>query len=749
MKNIDMKMHVRGKSQYIDDLPTRERLLHGAIFTSPIAKGKLISLDVSKALDAEGVAGVLTAKDIPGINQIGHILKDQPLLAEEDLEFIGQPIALVVAETRKLAYKALNLIKIETEELTPILDPREAYKKRQVFGEPKVMILGNIERTWKKCDFIVEGKVESGGQEHFYLETQSALSEPIEGGSIKVYAGVQSPGTFHQHIADILGLPMHKIELEIRRLGGAFGGKEGCATWTSLSALAAYNLDRPVKIVLSREEDIKTTGKRHPTSTDYKLGLTKDGEIIAYEITIYQDGGCYADLSLPVIGRTLLHVCNSYKVPNFKGTAISCKTNTPANTAFRGFGVPQGVFVMESAIYKAAEVMGIEPTVIQRKNLLIEKDELPYGMKVENCNAELCWNTLDKKYNIKQRIADFNKYNNEHVTTKKGIYTIPLCYGIAFTQVAMNQAGALVHLYLDGSVGISTGAVEMGQGVNMKIKLIAANCFSIAPDRIKIETTNSTRVANASPTSASTGADLNGMATQLACKKLLERLKKVAAEKLNHSDTNKISIRNETIFINDKQTEYTWKQLINDAHMSRTDLSCHAFYAPPGLYFDAATQKGRPYSYHSYGTSVTEVTIDCLTGTYEINSIDVVHDIGKSISIDIDKGQFEGGIIQGIGWATIENLVFDDKTGKLLTGTNSYKIPDIKFMSGKINLDFLKNVNNPYAVNNSKAVGEPPFVHGIGAYFAILNALKAASPKTKDMPSLPITPEKTFMYMYT
>ncbi len=746
MKNTDMKMHLQGKSQYVDDLPTREGTLHSAIFGSTVAKAKILKVDISKAENASGVVKVFTYKDVPGANQIGHIIQDQPLLAEDYVQFIGQPIALVVAETRRQAFMALKLIDVDFEEEKPIVDSREAYINNEIHGKPMVMTLGNTDSVWDQCDYVFEGRADSAGQEHFYFETQSSLAEPIEGGRMKVSCSAQAPSGYQHHVADVLGISMNKVEIEIRRLGGGFGGKEGCAVWAALPSVAAYVLDRPVKLVLSRHEDITTTGKRHPYSSDYKIGFDKNYKILGYEFTMYQNAGAFADISLPVLGRSILHAVNTYKVPNFKGKAISCKTNIVPNTAFRGFGVPQAVFLMESAIFNSALKMNVNPTVIQKVNLLEEECQLPYKMKVEFCNARLCWNTLDKKYNIDKRIEAVNKYNNINTETKKGIYVLPVCFGISFVQTSLNQAGALVHIYTDGSVGISSGAVEMGQGVNMKILLIAARTLSISPDKIKIETTNSTRIANASPTSASTGADLNGMAVHKACIALVTRLKEFAEKELCIGIAENIHIKDGRIFINDKPSAYTWERLVKEAYMSRIDLSCHEFYAPPQLHWNAEKMEGQPYTYHSYGTSITEVTLDCLRGTYEIDSIEVVHDIGKSISEDIDLGQFEGGIIQGLGWSTMEQLVFADD-GRCLSVTSAYKMPDIKYIPKKLTIDFIENLKNPYAVCNSKAVGEPPFIHGIGACFALMNALHAVK-KSDKMLSIPLTPEKAFMYMY-
>lgn len=563
---------------------------------------------------------------------------------------------------------------------------------------------------------------------------------------MKVCASVQSPGAFQRHVADVLGVPMHKIEIEIRRLGGGFGGKESTAVWVTAPAIAAKILNRPVKMVLTRNEDIATTGKRHPFSFDYKIGLDAEGNILAYEVDLYQQAGACTDISLAVLERSFLHTTGSYRIPNTRITAVSCRTNIPPNNAFRGFGVPQAAFGIESALRHAAEIMEIDMNLIKKRNLLRDGDFFPYGMQLEKSNAVRCWEELDKRCNFEKRIKTVETYNRKNKDTKRGIAIIPVCFGISFSQTVLNQASSLVNVYIDGSVSVSTGAVEMGQGVNTKIALIAAQSFSISKDKVRIDTTNTSRIPNASPTSASTGTDLNGMATKMACEEILKRLKIFAAKRINHNNPENISIRNEMVYLRSSKTDYRWEQLIKDAYWDRTDLSCHSYYATPNIYMDREINKGHPFAYYTYGTSVTEVLMDCVRGTYDIESIDVVHDVDTPISSSIDKGQIEGAIIQSMGWSTIEQMHYG-KSGKVLTGVNSYKIPDIKFCPKKFNVYLLKNSCNPFAVCNSKAVGEPPLIHGIGAYFAILNALRNIR-TDKPIHSLPLPPEKVFMYIH-
>jgi len=510
--------------------------------------------------------------------------------------------------------------------------------------------------------------------------------------------------------------------------------------------MAAFILKRPVKLVLGRNEDIATSGKRHAYEYDYKLGLDENGNILAYEIVLYQHAGAMADISLPVLGRSFLHVTGSYRVPNIRVTGLSCRTNIPPNNAFRGFGVPQGTFSIEAALTHAAEVIGVDAEILKRRNILVDGDTLPYGVTLSETNAERCWNALDEKVGIASRRAAVAEYNRAHTETRKGLAVTPVCFGISFAQTALNQASSLVNIYVDGSVSVSTGAVEMGQGVNTKIQLIAARTLGVDASRVRVDSTNTSRIPNASPTSASTGADMNGMATRHACERLYHRLQRFAAQHLGHGNPESISIRDGVVFIADKPTDLGWNKLIAAAQWARTDLSEHAFYATPNLHYDIEKERGRPFAYYAYGTSITEVTVDCVRGSYTIDAIDVVHDVGESLSVPVDMGQVEGAVVQGMGWATIEQIHYAPN-GRVLTGVSAYNIPDIKFIPKHFAVSLLPDSRNPFAVCNSKAIGEPPFIHGLGAYFAILDALRSVS-RDRKPPSLPLTPEKVFMYIH-
>nr|VFK21365.1 MAG: xanthine dehydrogenase, molybdenum binding subunit apoprotein [Candidatus Kentron sp. LPFa] len=745
MKNIDIALHVRGESRFVNDMRLPDDALHGAVLSSPIAHGRFSEPDVTAARGMAGIHGVFTARDIPGKNRIGSIA-DDPLLADGEVVYVGQPIAIVVGESAELARAAAQKIAIAFQALPAIFDAREAHAQGQLIVPSVTSSLGNTEDVWEGCDVVVEGVAESGAQEHVYLETQGAIACPTESGGLRVTSSTQSPKTVQSAIATVLGIPMHRIEVDVARLGGGFGGKEEQASlWAAAATLAAFKLKRPVKLVLHRDEDIRMTGKRHPYSSDFKIGLAHDGRILAYEATFYQDAGAIADLSASVLERSLLQATGSYFIPNVKLTGFSCRTNLPSNTAFRGFGAPQSVFVLESAICKAAAKMGVEPAFIQKRNLLRDGDEFHYGMKVANSQAYPCWEKAEKTYGLAEIHRNARAFNGKHPLWKKGISMIPICHGVAFEKaIFLNQASALVHIYSDGSVSISTGAIEMGQGVNMKMRRVAAYLFSLPLEKIKIESTNTTRVANSSPTASSFTADLNGNATRLACLEILARLEEFAARRLGAQRTDEIEIREGAVYLQG-EPKLTWEELILDAYLDRINLSAQAHYATPNVHFDKDQDKGEYFAYYVFGVAIVEATVDCLRGTYRIDSVKVAHDLGQSLDPAIDLGQIEGGVVQGLGWATMEEIMHDEK-GCLISDTlATYKVPDIHFAPREIRASFLENTENPLGIFNSKAIGEPPFLYGIGAYFAILQAMQAYRPDLQMKFSLPMTPEKVLV----
>jgi xanthine dehydrogenase large subunit len=748
MKNIDSYTHTRGESIYLDDIPLTAGTLFGAVYGSPVAHGKILKLDTSEAEAMEEVVRVFTYKDIPGKNQIGGIVPDEPLLAEHEVHFDGMPVAFVVATSTEAAQAAVKKIKIEIEKLPVITDARIAKENGSLIIPPRTFKLGDSQAAFENCVHVFKGTADTNGQEHLYIETQGAYALPAENNAIKVYSSTQGPTAVQRHMAAVLGIPMHRLEIDVIRLGGGFGGKEDQATpWAIFCALGTYHLKKPVKYCLHRMEDMRMTGKRNPYTSDFKIGLNADLKITAYEAEFYQNAGAAADLSPAVLERTLFHCNNSYFIPNVTATAYCCRTNLPPNTAFRGFGGPQGMFVIEAAIAKAAEALGIPASEIQHKNLLRSGDEFPYGQKAE-AEAVPCWEKAASLYDIENIRNEISLFNATNSLLKKAVSFMPICFGISFTKTLMNQARALVHVYMDGSVNVSTGAVEMGQGVNTKMLQVAATIFSIAPEKVKINSTNTYRVANTSPSAASATADLNGKAVQIACEKILARLKDSAAEILK-CDVALIQVKDEKIWVDDKLSELSWNDLVIATYLKRISLSEHGHYSTPGIHFDPVKEKGHPFAYHVYGTAITTVTVDCLRGIYEVDAVKLVHDFGTTMNPIVDRGQIEGGLVQGIGWMTMEEIVYDSEGHLRSNALSTYKVPDIYAVPRQVDLHFLQTLNDNLAIFRSKAVGEPPLMYGIGTYFALRNAIKAFNPNSDIGYAAPMTPEKVLMGLYS
>lgn len=744
MKHVDAPLHVRGESLYVDDQPAPEGMLQAAIFYSPIAHGKILNLDFSAAKKLEGVHRILVHSDIPGENQIGAIIQDEPALAIDEVHFIGHPIALVIADTADIAREGAKLCMAEFKEYKPIVNAREAHAKGHFIGTPRTFSLGDVDKAWSQCYVIAEGECEIAGQEHLYLETNRTRAVPNED-RIILYSSTQSPYAVQKTAASVLGLPEHKIEVDVKRLGGGFGGKEDQATlWACLAALGAYHMRRPVELVLNRVDDMLMTGKRHPYSADFRIGTDKNGKILAYECWMFQNSGSAADLSTAVLERSLFHATNSYFVPNARIYAAACRTNLHPHTAFRGFGGPQAMFVMESAISAIATKLEMPREEIQEHNLLKKGDAFPYGQLAEEDQAPKLWKKAMESFDYKSRLKKVKTYNKNNFDSKKGLALMPITFGISFTKTFFNQASALVHIYTDGSLSISTGGIEMGQGVSTNMMHFAAREFGISVDRIRIESTNTTRIANMSPSAASSTSDLNGNATILASKQIRERLFRFAVEEIPDATLENLTLRDGFLFV-DKQQSWSWEQLVSNAYFNRIGLSAHGFYATPNVYFDTDKEEGRPFAYHVYGTAITEVTVDCLRGSYDIDWVGVAHGLGRPINPVVDLGQIEGALAQGIGWMTLEELAYDE-TGRLSShALSTYKAPDV-YSAPDIEVKMVVE-DNPVGPHGSKAVGEPPLMYGIGAYFAIRDAMLSFSNQVYEF-NAPLTPEKVLMGLH-
>jgi xanthine dehydrogenase large subunit len=749
VKHIDSLLHVRGESQYVDDVPPPPEMLHAAVAGSPTAHGIITRLDTAAARAAPGVVAVLTAADIPGVNRFGPIIKDEELLVDSEVCFIGHPITLVVARTAHQARQARDLVEVEIDELPVVVDPREAFANGDLIHPPRTMAAGDVAATWGECDVVVKGRCEIGGQEHLYLETQRARAVPGEDGAMRVFSSTQGPAAVQHVVAAVLGRPMHKVEVDVKRLGGGFGGKEDQAThWAAMAALAAARLGAPVELVLNRLDDIRMTGKRHPYSADFRIGLTADGKILAYEATFYQNSGAFADLSPPVLARTLFHGTNAYYIPNVRLSAAPCRTNLQPHTAFRGFGGPQGMYVIEAAIAKAADIMGIDAAVIQRANLLRDGDVFHYGQVVERCRAERTWDELGAAFGvdrIRQRVAEHNRRN---FAVKKGCALMPVCFGISFTKSHLNQGNALVHVYADGSVSVTTGGIEMGQGISSNVASVVASTFGISRQRVRVESTNTTRVANMSPSAASATTDLNGNAAIVAVESILDGMRDVAAVELRASDPDAVTVADEQVQVGGKPAGMSWTDLVGLTYRARRRLSAHGYYTTPGIHYDEEREHGHPFAYHVYGSAVFEVTVDCLRGTYAVDQVKIVHDLGRTINPTVDRGQVEGGLAQGMGWMTMEDLQWDAQGRCLSHALSTYKAPDVYFMPDDMAVRFLEPEDNPHGPLGAKAVGEPPLMYGIGVFFALRNAMQAFRPGADLTLDTPMTPERLLLALH-
>ncbi len=749
-RNPDSILNVLGKTTYIDDVPETQDMLHAAIVPSPSAHGRYSGLDTSAALAYAPGVRVLVASDVPGLNELSTSIPDEPMLATGTWHYRGEVLALVLAPSRSVARRAAALIRIEErQDLPVIVDPRVAFQHGDIIMTSRTQRMGDPEAAYKECDVVLSGRVESGGQEHVYLETQGAIAWPEDSGGVRLLSGTQSPSGVQAIVARILGVPMNLVEVETRRLGGAFGGKEDQASgWAALAALGAVKTGRPVKLYLNRRDDMTSTGKRHPYSSDFKIGLKKDGTILAFEADYYQNAGAATDLSPAILPRTLFHAAGAYHIPNVRATGTMCRTNLVPFTAFRGFGGPQGLFVIESAIEKAARALGMDRTDIQRKNLLSEGDVSHYGMQMLDVRAKATFDRCLEKADWSKLRADMAAYNATHKASKRGAAAFPQCFGISFTKIMLNQGGSLVHVYNDGSVSVSTGAIEMGQGVGRKIAIVTARTLGAPEPLVRVESTRTTTVANTVATAASSGADINAMAAQVASIEIRKRLAAIAAERLGVA-VDSIRISDGRVSVADsngtRETDLTFASLAGMAYERRIDLSAHGFYATPGLHYDMKTEQGTPFLYHVYGCAIVTATLDVVRGTYQFDDAIIVHDIAESIDPLVDLGQIEGAFAQGLGWAALEELKFDE-TGRLLADTlSTYKLPDAHFMP-RMDVEFYTRPN-PLVVANSKAVGEPPLMYGIAGYFAVIDALHAVHPEAPSFYDLPMTPEKAMAFI--
>ena len=747
-------LHVTGGATFTDDMPELAGTLYAALIMSPVAHGELIGdgIDRDAILKEHGVVAVYTAKDIPGENNCGPIVHDDPFLAVGKVEFLGQAVAVVVAREMLYAREAAHKAKVLVKELPPILTIDEAMAAKSFVMPAKGITRGNASEAIAKAPRKVKGSTETGQQEQFYMEGQITYAVPREDGQLTLYSSTQHPDGNQREAAAALNLSTNDVEVICRRMGGGFGGKEGNASIFSQSAaLAAFKLQKPVKLRVNRDDDMMITGKRHDFRIDYEVGYDDEGRILGADITLLSRCGYSTDYSGPVNDRACLHIDNCYYIPNLKLISHRCKTNTQSATAFRGFGGPQGMFGIETIIEQIANDIGKDPLDVRMLNIYQDPAVsgnpatmvTQYGQTIADWVGDKVITQVASEAKYRERRDSVNAFNKVNKRRKRGLALVPLKFGISFTATMLNQGGALLNIYMDGSVSVNHGGTEMGQGLNTKMAQVCADGLGIDLSYVRVTGTDTQKVPNASATSASSGADINGAAIMNATAQMRARLAPVAANMLGCKDTE-VNFANSMAHGGGKSVE--WTAVAKQAWLDRVGLSVAGFYMTPEIKYDFATLTGHAFYYYCYGASVSEVEIDTRTGEWWLKAVDIVHDAGKSINPAIDKGQIEGGYVQGMGWLTMEECIWDKK-GKFLThGPSTYKIPVAGDIPEHFNVTLFDGSNLKPTPFNSKAVGEPPLMLALSTFFALRDAVSAsANHQTVVHMSAPATPEKILM----
>ncbi|MBA3479686.1 MAG: xanthine dehydrogenase molybdopterin binding subunit [Lautropia sp.] len=736
-------LHVSGEAAYVDDLPELAGTLHAALGLSPVARGRILTLDLDLIRSRPGVVAVLTADDVPGVNDCGPIVHDDPIFASphEEIRYLGQPVFAVVAGSRdaarRAAARAADALDVET--LTPVLTPQQAHAAQQ-YVLPAMHLVrssrdGGAQAAIAAAPHRLRDTFFVGGQEQFYLEGQISYAIPRENGEMLVHCSTQHPTEMQHLVARALGCPAHQVQVVCRRMGGGFGGKESqSAMFACVAALAAARLGRPVKLRLDRDDDFLITGRRHCFWYEYDVGYDQDGRLHGADITMVSRAGHSADLSGPVMTRALCHVDNAYWLPDVAAHGYSARTNTQSNTAFRGFGGPQGAIAIENILDSIARRLGKDPLDVRRLNFYDrhERNVTPYGQVIADNIIHELTAELEDSSDYRARREEIARFNRQSAVLKRGIALAPLKFGISFNVKHFNQAGALVHVYNDGSILVNHGGTEMGQGLNTKVAQVVAHELGVGFESVRVSATDTQKVANTSATAASTGADLNGKAAQDAARQIRERLAACAAA-LYGGAPAEVRFANDLVQVNGRQLAFC--ALVAQAYMERVQLWSDGFYATPGLSWDRDAMKGNPFYYFAYGAAVSEVVIDILTGEWKLLRADILQDAGKSLNPAVDIGQIEGAFIQGMGWLTMEELVWHPQTGKLDThAPSTYKIPTANDCPPVFNVRMFNAENAQDSIHRSKAVGEPPLLLPFSVFFAIRDAISAAGGHRLDPP---------------
>ncbi|MFC3606242.1 xanthine dehydrogenase molybdopterin binding subunit [Stutzerimonas tarimensis] len=744
VKHESAAKHVTGEAQYIDDRLEFPNQLHVHARLSERAHARILRIDTTPCYAIAGVAIAVTAADVPGQLDIGPVFAGDPLLADETVQYVGQPVLAVAANTPEAARRAAMAAIIEYEDLEPVLDVREALRRKHFVLDSHVQQRGNLANAHGHARHRLKGSLEVGGQEHFYLETQVSAVLPTEDGGMIVYCSTQNPTEIQKLVGEVLGVPMNRIVVDMRRMGGGFGGKETQASFPAcLCAVVARLTGRPTKMRLARADDMAITGKRHPFLIDYDVGHDDEGRLQGVHIVYAGNCGYSPDLSGAIVDRAMFHADNAYYLGDALIEGHRCKTNTASNTAFRGFGGPQGMMAIEEIMDAIARSLGKDPLEIRKLNYYgkTERNETHYYQTVEHNLLEEMTAELEASSEYTGRREEIRRFNASSPILKRGLALTPVKFGISFTSSFLNQGGALVHIYTDGSIHLNHGGTEMGQGLNTKVAQVVAEVFQVDIGRIQITATNTDKVPNTSPTAASSGTDLNGKAAQNAAEKIKDRLVSFAAGHFDVAESD-IQFRNGQVRAGDKYI--TFEQLITLAYVGQVSLSATGFYKTPKIHYDRSRARGRPFYYFAFGVACSEVVVDTLTGEYRLLRADILHDVGASLNPAIDIGQVEGGFVQGMGWLTTEELVWNDG-GKLMTaGPASYKIPAVADVPLDLRVKLVENRKNPEdTVFHSKAVGEPPFMLGISVWCAIKDAVASvADYRVQPEIDAPATPER-------
>jgi xanthine dehydrogenase large subunit len=758
------RLHVAGEAPYTDDLPELVGTVHIALGLSPVASGRLIGLSLDRVRAMPGVVAVFTGADFPGPNDCGAIVHDEPILATisfdgpnscvGELRYLGQPVFAVVADTRDAARRAAAQAPhvMTIVPLPAVLTMQEAHARSDYVLPPLHLnrsISGRgAHAAIEGAPHRLSGEFEIGGQEQFYLECQISFAQPTEDDGLLVRCSTQHPSEMQHVVATALKLPAHRVRVECRRMGGGFGGKESqSAPFACIAALVARRLDRPAKLRLDRDDDFMVTGRRHGFHIDYDVGHDGEGRVLGAEVTLLANAGHSADLSAPVMSRALCHVDNAYWLPEVALHGFCCRTNTQSNTAFRGFGGPQGAIAIEFILDGIARRLGLDPLDVRRANFygVDERNTAPYGQLIADNILRPLVDRLERTSDYRTRRAAVARFNAGSPVLKRGMALTPVKFGIAFNLSHLNQAGALVHVYTDGSVLVNHGGTEMGQGLNTKVAQVVAHELGIAFERVRVTATDTDKVVNTSATAASTGTDLNGKAAQNAARRIRDRLAAFASG-LQGGDAARVIFANDVVRVGDGTLSFT--DLVAQAYVGRVQLWSDGYYATPGLHWDRETMQGHPFQYHAWGAAVSEVVVDTLTGEWKLLRADLLHDVGTSLNPAIDIGQIEGGFIQGMGWLTTEELVWHPadgsaQAGRLMThAPSTYKIPTANDCPAILDVRLYDAPNPADTIHRSKAVGEPPLLLSFSVFFAIRDAVSAAGGhRIEPLLNAPATPE--------